>query len=305
HGNLGDHAIVCAEYWMLSMAFPGRPIVEIANDEYKSHATLIERMTNDKDLVVIDGGGNLGTLWPREDDKITDIIRRFSNNRIIIFPQTCYYGGETPWEDRVSRNYEAYRGARDLTIMLRDFASFEFCQEHFPGVRFVLVPDIVLSLDPEVEEAERSGALLCFRGDCERVLREEDEEEIRRYLAERGMNCRDTSTVIKEAVGKHTREGEVTKKLLEFSSAELVVTDRLHAMIFAAITGTPCVALDNKSKKVSGVYRWIESLAHIRVVSAPGEIEKAVESVTAIQRPPKYKYPRKALIQLLQGGHFE
>ena len=57
------------------------------------------------------------------------------------------------------------------------------------------------------------------------------------------------------------------KKLLEFSRAKLIITDRLHGMIFAALAETPCIALDNLSKKVSGVYQWISYLDYITIVS--------------------------------------
>ena len=33
----------------------------------------------------------------------------------------------------------------------------------------------------------------------------------------------------------------------------LVITDRLHAVIFCIITNTPCIAFDNATHKVSGV----------------------------------------------------
>lgn len=305
HGNLGDQAIVCAENRILSVAFPGCSIIEITNDEYRTHSAWIAKTTVPEDIIVIDGGGNLGTLWPREDDKITDIVRRFSNNRIFIFPQTCYYGGEAPYKERLSRNCDAYRSARNLTIMLRDGASFDFCQNHFSGVRCVLVPDIVLSLEPEYHGEIRNGALLCLRDDLETALKETDREWIRKCLSERGVSYRNTSTLVHKTVDRKNRRQEVENKLLEFSSAEIIVTDRLHAMIFAAITGTPCVALDNQSKKVSGVYRWIDSLAHIRVISAPEELPEAIETVMKVQEPARYKYPNEALMRLLRGGDFE
>src|SRR5699024_1734022 len=63
-------------------------------------------------------------------------------------------------------------------------------------------------------------------------------------------------------------EGEIRKKYLErkfkeFSTSKLVVTDRLHGMIFSLITGTPCIAFDNISKKVSGVYEWFKDTGYI------------------------------------------
>ena len=60
------------------------------------------------------------------------------------------------------------------------------------------------------------------------------------------------------------RKEEVEKKLEEFKMAKLVVTDRLHGMIFAAITGTNCIVLNSRSRKLKGCYEWIRSLGYIR-----------------------------------------
>ena len=51
--------------------------------------------------------------------------------------------------------------------------------------------------------------------------------------------------------------------LIDFSMRSLI-TDRIHGMLFAAVTGTPCIALDNVSKKVSGAYEWIQYLDYIQ-----------------------------------------
>ena len=36
-------------------------------------------------------------------------------------------------------------------------------------------------------------------------------------------------------------------------------------MIFAALAGTPCLAFDNRTHKVAGVYKWIEGTAGIQL----------------------------------------
>lgn len=59
------------------------------------------------------------------------------------------------------------------------------------------------------------------------------------------------------------REPIVKSKLKEFSNSQIVVTDRLHGMIFAALTGTPCIALNNSDRKVEGVYAWLSDLPFI------------------------------------------
>ncbi len=76
-----------------------------------------------------------------------------------------------------------------------------------------------------------------------------------------------TSTLVPETVSKKSREKTLQSKLNEFGSAKIVICDRLHAMIFAAITKTPCIAFDNVSKKVSGVYKWIEGLDYVKCVN--------------------------------------
>ena len=48
---------------------------------------------------------------------------------------------------------------------------------------------------------------------------------------------------------KENREQLLKQKIEEFQSAELVITDRLHGMIFSVITGTPCIAFDNLMRK--------------------------------------------------------
>lgn len=52
-----------------------------------------------------------------------------------------------------------------------------------------------------------------------------------------------------------------------------MVTDRLHGMIFAYLAGTPCVFLDNKTKKVSGVYNtWLKYCVSIQPFSDSSDI---------------------------------
>ena len=53
---------------------------------------------------------------------------------------------------------------------------------------------------------------------------------------------------------------------MQFSSSKLVVTDRLHGMIFSAITNTPCICFDNKNGKVSAQYEWIRNNSYVKLV---------------------------------------
>lgn len=63
------------------------------------------------------------------------------------------------------------------------------------------------------------------------------------------------------------RLAELEKQFETFRRAELVITDRLHGMIFAAITGTPCAVFFSMSHKVKGIYDWclsgVEYIQHV------------------------------------------
>lgn len=279
HGNLGDHAIVYAEHKILKEVFSDKAIIEVPNGHYLSLTKLIQRKVSNNDIIVVDGGGNLGTLWPHEDDKITDIIKRFKNNKIIIFPQTCYYDKSIDNVERIQKNSTAYRSAKDLTVMLRDYASYSFFKENFPFVKAVFVPDVVLSLSPDVASKCRRGVLLCLRNDIEKVIKDDVIKAIMKEADRLGKTVSCTSTVVDYSVIQDNRESELNDKWREFAESELVITDRLHGMIFAAITKTPCIAVDNISKKVSGVYQWIKESKGVLCLDNADVIPSKIEQM--------------------------
>ena len=283
HGNLGDHAIVYAEQRYFEKQGKRDSVVEIDNITWSTFADRIVKRIRKPDIVIIDGGGNLGTLWPNEDDKISDIISRFKGNEIIVFPQTCFYDKSLSANARLERNKQVYANAENLTIMFRDRASFDFALANFPGINAVYTKDIVLTIDnaPNRELRDRKGILFCLRSDKERALPETVRSEITNFLKNNRIAFTETTTVIPKRVISRTRKRELFKKWDEFASSRLVVTDRLHGMIFAAITQTPCIALDNVSGKVGGTYEFIKDLPYIRFLKNTEEIIPCIQEVFA------------------------
>lgn len=276
HGNLGDQAIVYAEYKFLKQYFKEYKIIEICNDDYLRYGNLIGKLVNKQDIIVIDGGGNLGTLWPEEDDKLGDIISRFTSHNIIIFPQTCYYDLDAKGKKRLQKNTDIYSRCTGLHIMLRDLKSYQLVKKYFPTIKKYFVPDIVLKIDDLNVKNERNGALLCFRHDHEKMITDDEISNLEEYLKMKDIGFSHTTTVIDKRVGKHNRVKELNRKWREFGQSKLVITDRLHGMIFAAITSTPCIAIDNRSKKVSGVYQWINNLNFIKCVDSFESVHKEI-----------------------------
>ena len=81
---------------------------------------------------------------------------------------------------------------------------------------------------------------------------------------------------VEEFVPIESREKVFRQKIEQFKRASLVVTDRLHGMVFSAITGTPCVALSNYNHKVRETYRWLQQLPYIRFCEVPEEAVRVI-----------------------------
>jgi pyruvyl transferase EpsI len=266
-------------------------IIEITNVEYLWYANFLQRKITSKDVIIIDGGGNLGILWESQDDKIADIVARFSENKIVIFPQTCYYGNEGLSGKRLEKNIAVYKNAKDLTICFRDRASFEFAKANFIDVKLVFAPDIVLSITNVKKQSNKCGVLLCFRQDREKIVEVGVENAVKEYLKRKNISFKETTTVIKKRVTSINRKVELQKKWCEFSCSALVITDRLHAMIFAAITHTPCIALDNESKKVSGSYEWLSGLPYLCIAKDGDDVLEKIWEYYNKPAAESFSYP--------------
>ena len=66
HGNLGDHAIVIAMRKFMQAYFPEDEIYEFTFDECTYCMEKIAGKIRQNDLLLIPGGGFIGTLWQRE-----------------------------------------------------------------------------------------------------------------------------------------------------------------------------------------------------------------------------------------------
>lgn len=272
HGNLGDHAIVYSQERFFADRGLEKNIVEIPSPQYQRYSTEIKKIIQANDLIVIDGGGNMGTLWLEEEHKMQYIVQEFPNNPIIIFPQTIFYSDHTCGKLELQKSADVYSTHKNLHICAREKASYDMMKKVYPTVDILLVPDIVLYINGIQHKNLRKGVIFCLRKDKEKQLSNEKIELIANDLKLRGLKIKNESTVITEVVKRRNRIKKLNKKWARFSSAQLVITDRLHGMIFAAITGTPCLAFDNSSGKVGNVYDWISNLPYIHFINDADDV---------------------------------
>ncbi|MBQ7827889.1 MAG: polysaccharide pyruvyl transferase family protein, partial [Clostridia bacterium] len=173
-----------------------------------------------------------------------------------------------------------------LTLVTREANSFEVVREMCPEVNVLLTPDVVLSATAETFGAKpqvRHGILLCMRSDLERVTTDEMQSALEQMLAQTGETVRKTDMYAETAVTPENRAVLVRAKMEEFAAARLVVTDRLHGMIFATLTGTPCVVFTNSNYKISGTYEWIRYLPYVRFADRPDHAEAMLSELLAME----------------------
>lgn len=264
HDNLGDHAIAWAQRKFIERALPDAMILELPIELVDMHLSFIRKHIRPGDLLCMIGGGNFGDAYVMHECSKRKVCRMFPDNRVIIFPQTISYSDTSTGHRELELTQAALRPHRKLTITARDEISHRRAKQWFPEAECILTPDIVLSLPPVKAAVPRKGILCCLRRDLERNDSVWAGDVVTR-LAAGGYSFAMSDTAGEGRVSQADRPRELERKWREFCGAELVITDRLHGMIFACITATPCIVLDNYNHKIRNFYRsWLSDVPNIR-----------------------------------------
>ena len=259
HGNLGDQAIVLAEKSFLTEnGFPKKQIIEIDNEILIHRFSNIKTVIDPKDLLIVDGGGNLGILWPNEDKKIAEIISAFSSNKIIVFPQSCFYDTNLQFSAFLhANNVDLYSKNSKVSFFLRDLNSYKTFTSMYPAQEAALCPDIVLFMPRRKSRRKKNVIYLCKRKDKESNGSFPSADVISASFGS-AFKVKYIDTVVRKKVDARNRAHIVGRLIKKLSYASFVVTDRLHGAIFSFLSETKCFCFDNRSGKVKGVTRWIK-----------------------------------------------
>ena len=256
HKNYGDEAIIMSEI--------------------SQSMRLIKYIINKNDIIIITGGGYFG-LYENTISLQTKIVENFPNNSIIIFPCSIFYN---PNKAKIYKNYlKIFNNHTDLTLFTRDNISYRTALRLFKNNSIYNVPDIVTRLNTSIikNNYKRAGIGLILRRD-ELLLTHEDRLYIinlaKKYF-KNNVYRRDSNNFFlpKES----TRKNETIEFINFIAQKELIITDRLHGMIFSVITGTPCIVFGNNYHKIkSSYYSWFKDLEYVIFIEK-NNIEKDLE----------------------------
>lgn len=275
-GNIGDHQIAVSMIDFIKIALPDYNIVEITASNYHKEKSFLKYL-KPQHIVVMPGGGNFGDIYPFAQNIREEVIDNYPENKKLIFPQTIHFSDNTAIEKATS----LFTKENEVYLFARDKVSFDFAKSHF-SCKCQLVPDIVLSHNGYENTAKSNDVLLCLRSDKEARTSSEKLALIEKIVSENNLRAIKIDTQLSYDVPVSSRDKITKETLALWANSKLVITDRLHGMVFAAITGTPCIALSNYNHKISGSYEFIKYLPYIKFVKTEEEIITAFSELISM-----------------------
>lgn len=293
HWNVGDSAIWLGE----RRALEKNPVVYLADSRNfrGAHARKC-------DLVLLHGGGSVGTRWPRLANHREEALAMLSGRAVVQLPQTADMQA-APHLRRIARLSE---GLSYFRFLARDSVTADMAESC--GIRNVsLCPDPAfgLKVPPKIAEIEPAVDVLL-------VLRRDHESQNRQWVQKMrlpdGFRVADwrrspargsidwargvvpnklrrvavnlpaytkLNAVIRGRIYDNIAQRNVESALELISSARVVITDRLHGHVLAEVLGRPHVVLDTVDAKI-GRFRDDFTLGSRFAVTA-SELPEAIE----------------------------
>ena len=263
YGNLGDYAITLAQSLLLKDLYPNKSVHVIAmNKTYEGIKTVL-KFANRNDLVTIIGGGNMGELYYGYERKRNFIVHKLQDYKIVSFPQSMVWGENILSSLGLKRSSREYSRHNNLLLLAREMQSYDKMKSAFPFNKVRLCPDIVLTLDEREKVVKRKGIVITIRNDYESFLSESDKTALFNVLDKTGLSITNLDT---GSINGQSLETSLKSLFNAYCHAELVITDRLHGMIFAYITGTPAIVFPNNNGKIEFSYKWIADCSYIKLI---------------------------------------
>ncbi|WP_191016995.1 polysaccharide pyruvyl transferase family protein [Treponema zioleckii] len=251
--NLGDIAQTIAIKAWCKKYYPTHKIIEIPSPKWigydlvSLYRTINENM-REHDKIIIQGGIRISDLYENESFVFKSAISCFSDKQIIVFPTTISFSSE-----EVANQFAEYSDIHgQVTLLARDEYSAKYAKSIFKNTKIMLCPDIVHFLYDKVvvcdSDIERDVLFVKRDFDKENLVSSEDCIKI---FDDCGYSYKSTDTVLSlnpDFIHGHA-EKILRRELAFYASSKVVVTDRMHGMIFALLAKTPVIVLPTSTGK--------------------------------------------------------
>lgn len=272
--NLGDHAQAIEIKKWLARYWPGVPVLEF---DRKASLRDIHSIISDRDVIFLQSGGNMARRARQSEPMRRKIVASFPNQPIVQLPQTVAFRGQ-----EIEQARRAYAKHRQFIFVARDSRSLDVAGQFLPSSIKIACPDFALRRPPQPATHIQDSALLILRSDSESIIDRTAVERLYEKAKQLDLSIEELDTEIKRTVWKRKREALVSKLIARISRHRLVITDRLHGMIFSVLARRPVICLPTVDvHKTRGFDRWFENVSGV-FFTEPDEaaetIERAIDS---------------------------
>lgn len=271
--NIGDSLITLGEFELLKATHPN-----LKGAYFGSNPTndVLASLNSAGGVLLIHGGGNFGSIWPRHQEFREQVAKTMPNTTIIQLPQSVHF--DSP--DRLQQSLDILADHHDFHIMVRDQASYDQLSP-FPLASLQLMPDSAFALQLDAPPPPTTDLLVLRRQDSEsqhagaidEVMRNlsdfsslsgdwasDDDLPVPWPKAHRTMTrmwsrlARRSSSPGLQRLGWHKLSRarmELGRRII--SHGRVVLTDRLHVHVQCVLLGKPHVFFDNSYGKIRGL----------------------------------------------------
>lgn len=264
HNNMGDQAILFAELKFFKDYFDEYEVICIPDAQSNPAAKKICRNLKDNDIIFFHGGGNMGDVWEGAETRRFQVLNNLKGAKCakIIFPMSTSYSPDIGVKGSLPNAKNYYIGEEKVILSARESLSYEFMKNNF-NTEVYFVPDIVLSLDQRRDANEKpTNIVTMLRSDKEKGSSTDLIKSLLGNISGKyEIKNSDTMAEYKFPITDKNRNKLLESKWDEFRNAKLIITDRLHGLIFSVITGTPVIIFDNNNHKVKFTYNdWLKKM---------------------------------------------
>lgn len=280
--NVGDSLIwLGSAAYLRSRNLNPRYIADIYR--YKPHD--IEKTLSGNPVILLNGGGNFGTLWPEQQPFRFKVLRDFPGVPVVQLPQSIYFDDPRA----IDETAQAIRQHGNFTLAVRDRLSYDFAVGHF-DCNVLLCPDMAFFIGPvRSDKAPRYDRFILSRTDHEksndwlgdlprldRGVSIDRSDWLDEGIPEKILNRVQYSSGCRSLLS-HTAllslcngiaEARLNRGKALLERGRVVISDRLHVHILSLLMNKPHVLIDNSYKKLSSYHQaWTAPYRNVRFVA--------------------------------------
>ena len=277
HTNIGDALI-----WNGSRAFLKGCGSKLLSET--SEHTWKDSRVKPNDIIIFNGGGNIGDIWRTNMEFFLRVVNRHHSNRIILLPNSAWYKDET----LLLSDANILSKHPDLHLIARDKYSYGLMKEYFGINNIYLAPDMAFYIPDSMLQKVRQivpieNSVLYLRRIDKEFVPETSIEILGATISDwptmsnpsyidkwyphlnRTLRSINYKTLIDLVGHRCVRNRNVKIGAKFIAEYEQIVTTRLHTLILSVLIGRPVQYIDNISKKLSSfVDTWLSELNTVR-----------------------------------------